>query len=883
VRRLILALALVTLLVGGRIGRTDWFDGMESATPTWRLLESDCNAKAVAQRRTGDQVQEGNLSEFVEVHAGSGQKAYLGYAIDASHAIDELQISLWVRSDVPGIDLHARVVFPRTLDEQGAPLRKLIPGDTYVQPGAWNRLAVHQLRSQVERHAQSLRSELRRPVDTRGAYVDLIVLNVYDRPGKRSLWIDQLEIVGQVPIERTGIAAAGMDLSHVRPATALEPIEPLSSGASAEVRRQGRLLLVDERPFFGRMIDRTDETLEFLASLGAEVVRLRYSPTPFDRSEARRLNLRLVCPPPALDQVTDWDESWRPILAWSLEEVPAEKRTSLREALRLHPLGRRRPEMLLADDPTRTPHDAPSLLLHDGVWLGGSRDLREFPAWLAQRRKAEAGDVPFFVSVATHWPQAADRQASAMAADWEGGAPFDSQAVRLMTHLAIGSQARGIYLRSERSLQDPTSYARQRASCVRMIFQELRLWEPWIAGGEAATPRKAGAWDLYELAAGRSRALFCIRQSPNEQCVLVPESPLPLSIFVDGSTSAMAFRVRDAGLEKVDQADSPGGRTLALTDAGRIEAFLLTQDMTAHARFRKEWAAWKRARSDRERDALAASIAVAEETERRLGLVGLSSPESLRRIEWVHANRKRMDELAGKDQEREIRALAEQATRSLAAVRRDAWKKLSREGDAYVSTPFGCGYEGLAWRWRFSDAFHSVPATGDLLRGGDFEDLAATAAAGWSNQQTNRPGIATSVRITPQAVYRGSAGLEATATVVGVTSGSYQGTRPLATIETPSLRLSPGTVVCIHGMARFDAEAELPQASFGDVASPRGARIVDSIGGEAMALYLSGSGGWKPFSLYRVANDQPLVVTFELFAPGTLRLDEVVARPVELP
>jgi hypothetical protein len=527
--------------------------------------------------------------------------------------------------------------------------------------------------------------------------------------------------------------------------------------------------------------------------------------------------------------------------------------------------------MLLADDPTRTPHDAPSLLLHDGVWLGGSRDLREFPAWLAQRRKAEAGDVPFFVSVATHWPRAADRQASAMAPDWEEGAPFDSQAVRLMTHLAIGAQARGVYLRSDRSLQDPTSYARQRASCVRMIFQELRLWEPWIAGGEAATPRKAGAWDLYELNAGRSRALFCVRQSPNEQCVLVPESPLPLSVFVEGSSSAMAFRVRDAGLEKMDQSDSPGGRTLALADAGRIEAFLLTQDTTALAHFRKEWGAWKRTRSDRERDALAASIAVAEETERRLGLVGLSSPDSLKRIEWVHANRKRMDELAGKDQEREIRALAEQATRSLAAVRRDAWRKLAREGDAYVSTPFGCGYEGLAWRWRFSNTFHSVPVARDLFQGGDFENLSATASAGWTNRQMQSPGIATGVRITPQAVYRGRSGLEATATLVGATSERFQETRPLATIDSPTLHLSPGTIVCIHGMARFDGDE-----------GPRGARIVDSIGGDAMALYLSASDDWKPFSLYRVAGDQPLVISFELFAPGTLRLDEVVARPVEL-
>lgn len=864
-------LALAAFLVCGSAARADLFDGMESATPAWRLLESDCDAKTTKQVRSGEHVQGGNLAEFIEIHAAYGTQAYLGYAIPPSHAISELQISVWVKSQASNIQLFARVVFPRTLDDQGNPLRKLIPGDAYVDPGNWARLEVHELHSQVEERAQSLRSELRRPIDARGAYVDLVVLNVYDRPGKRSLWVDELQITGQVPIDKTGVVASAETAFGVRPASALEPLEPLSLSQTPEVRRQGRFLLVDERPFFGRMIDRTDETLEFLTSLGADVVRMRRAPTPFDRSEARRLGIRLVAPPPDLSETTLWDESWRPMLAWSLQEIPLERRSEFRERLRLHPLGRRRPEMILADDPTREAGEAPTLLLQDGTWLGGSRDLRQFPVWLAERRAAEAGDIPFFVGIATHWPAAADRQANAMAADWESGAPFDSQAVRLLTHLGIGSQARGIYLRSERSLQEPTPYARQRASCIRMIFQELRLWEPWIAGGEAAPRRSAGAWDLYDISAGRSRVLFCIRQRQDEQCVLAPEMPHALSIFVAGSSSSIAMRVRDAGLEKVEQTDAPGGRTLTLADAGRIEAFLLTQDPTALAHFRKEWAAWKRDRSDRERDALAAAVAVAEETERRLDLVGLSTRESMTRIEWVHANRRRMDELAGKDQEREIRALAEQATRSLEAIRRDAWNKVARASDANVSTPFGCGYEGLAWRRRFSGTFHSVPTAGDFFAGGEFESLSAATSAGWTNRQTRRADVATTVRLSPQAAFRGVSGLEATATATVGRPGSYYETQPLATIETPEMRLSPGTVVCIHGMARV-ASAD----------GRTGARVVDSIGGEAMALYLPPSDEWRPFSLYRAVGAEPLTVSFELFAPGTMRLDEVVARPVEL-
>jgi hypothetical protein len=53
-------------------------------------------------------------------------------------------------------------------------------------------------------------------------------------------------------------------------------------------------------------------------------------------------------------------------------------------------------------------------------------------------------------------------------------------------------------------------------------------------------------------------------------------------------------------------------------------------------------------------------------------------------------------------------------------------------------------------------------------------------------------------------------------------------------------------------------------------------RIEDSFGGKGLAQYHRGAAEWRPFVLYRAApNPSPLRLTFDLFAPGEVWLDDV--------
>jgi len=79
----------------------------------------------------------------------------------------------------------------------------LIRGTSYGQTGTWQKLTVEQAALLVARQVPMLRSQLGTDVSDREAYVDLIVLNAYGGSGGTDVWIDDLEIAGQVS---TGVA-----------------------------------------------------------------------------------------------------------------------------------------------------------------------------------------------------------------------------------------------------------------------------------------------------------------------------------------------------------------------------------------------------------------------------------------------------------------------------------------------------------------------------------------------------------------------------------------------------------------------------------------------------------------------------------------------------
>ncbi len=241
---------------------------------------------------------------------------------------------MWVRSDRPGIQLRARVVFPRSINPTtNQPDSVLVAGTSYTRTASWELLRIDDLQNLMAAQARVLRAELKHDVDTREAFIDRLVLNLYTGAGQTLLWIDDLEVAGFV-----GEAALpAMQAPETKPISLQAPppqqeIVPLGPPVARRegAKLNGSVLMLGGRPFFPRVIEYQGEPLTFLKERGFNAVRLRTLPSPQMLADASpRRDVAGLPPPmpagldvPAADAapLSEIAAEFDCVLAWDLGE-----------------------------------------------------------------------------------------------------------------------------------------------------------------------------------------------------------------------------------------------------------------------------------------------------------------------------------------------------------------------------------------------------------------------------------------------------------------------------------------------------------------------------------------------------------------------------------
>jgi len=280
--------------------REQIFD-FESNKTSWTLEVDSSTARVVAHIRTNENPHEGASCEFVALD--SRNPIFVGsllHDVPKARVIDELVVTLWYRSNRDGARLLVRVVLPNQVNPvNGQPLTVTLPGSAYTDPTHWQVLTCENLEQQLNKMLPALRRKLQqetgRPhqIDTRGSYVDSVVVEFQSGKGETQIAVDDLRL------------APVISPSQVPGAQPVQQVQALETAARAQAEFHLGRLVVDSRPFFPLIVPYHAEQPGELAQLGFNVAWVPDYRDEALLSDLAQVGLRGMAIPPRLARETD--------------------------------------------------------------------------------------------------------------------------------------------------------------------------------------------------------------------------------------------------------------------------------------------------------------------------------------------------------------------------------------------------------------------------------------------------------------------------------------------------------------------------------------------------------------------------------------------------
>jgi hypothetical protein len=873
-------------------------NGFETREVAWIRGTADTRYSELVHDITDAAFRSGQYSEHLDITSEQGNSITYYYPTSKAPISDDLSVSLWLRASRPGAQLMARLVLPKernpnNLDE---PLTTILRGDLYQESKRWYRMELRRPANLARQQQQIMRARLQRDVDFTDAYIDQLILNVYSGPGRTELWIDDLEIgpvLESSPFQTTSRAT--------NPAKLLPPGEsPRTQKRTALVELDRGQLRVNERRFFIRGIRYSDTPLKVLRDAGFNTIWFDHGASPALLEEAINLGLWLVPLLPA----TDSD----PRLA-SAENLQSEMSRFLeRDAVLFWDMGgglteeqsaliTRTVRLIHAADPQRPvgadawdglePYSLSLDLLGVHRWtLMTGLELPQYRRWLNQRRLLAHSGVFLWTWVQTHLPD----WYTALVYERPGIAGFEEpigpqpEQIRLLTYIALSAGCRGLGYWSDRFLAD-SHYGRDRLLMMGLLNQELRMLEPllvtadepgtddssWIGTSneniKAAVLRTAKGLLVLPIWVGKG-AQFVPGQSAIANLTLtIPQVPI----------GTQAWEVSPAEVRCLRQERVIGGTKITIPEFGLTTAIVFTSDNGPNGivvRFQDQV---------RQLAPLAAQWAayLAQEELSKVGrvqeqLVKLAHPlpDGEKLMEDAQKRSRASVDLFNKGNYREAYAEAQRALRPLRILMRAQWEDAVKELQGLgVASPYAVSFYTLPRHWRFMAQVHEGRPGSNLLPNGDFELPPERTPEGWSLQETTLDAVTLVARRVTDEPAEGKQCLMLKIDPKNPQlplSAALE--RTFLAINSPNVRLQPGSIVRISGRIRIPKPI---------TASVDGALLYDSAGGEPLAIRLTEPAPWKQFTLYRrVPASGMMNVTLALTGLGTVYFDDIRIEPL---
>ncbi len=919
---LILLIPLASLLAQG--GRSHFHrDGFAGRQPVFVAGETNCTVVVKDHRIVTDRYYNAPSSEYLKIEAQSAAKAndaeYVHYHYDVPKTpISPLDgsnatASLWVRSFRAGIQLRARVRFPKERDPANPEmeLSALILGDSYMDEKvrSWQRLSLGNPAEIVRKQLPVLRAKYKREIDTTGAYIDRLILNVYAGPGVSELWIDDLDIGPSVP-EIVKPKPKATPASRA----AVEQYHPYS------VEFADSWIRIDRKPFFMRAIRWTDVPLKELRDAGFNTVVL---PADVDRAvveEAVRHGLMIVAGvPTAGTNVSTLDRdaeklaenfhrfrSGDGVLLWDLgmnhrtEDLAAVLRTA--ESLRSYDA--RRPRSVNLWDGFSAYSESLNVIGSHRWPLFTDLNPDQYREWLLQRKALSMPGKLHWTWIQAHapdWYMALAKQPTGQLETPLGPQP---EQVRLLTYLSLACGYRGLGFWNDRWLAN-THFGRDRFIETFLLNCELQLIEPVLFGSEdEKTTWEPTNHPFVKAAVIRGKKgilVLPVWLGPGSQCVpdqgAVDDLRIKVKLVPEGYDPWVLTPASYENLHASGKVRSvPGGTEIMIPKFDLTSIVVFTndtspdglivrwQDNIRHtfgrdaARYAKEQATevYNKVQAVHEKLAgVAPEVPGAEE-------MLLQARQSMRLSAKAYDNSQ--NDIAY----REARA----ALRSLRILMHEHWQHAVRGMTSPTASPYAVGFYTLPQHWELAARIRTASVGDNLLKYGGFElsesvsgDGAQVASLpGWSSRQSSLDGATMigSIVSVNDAIRGKAANLGRNCLRLSVKPH----VNPLAKDAPPPLALERTAVAVVSptvdaqpgSWVRITFWASVPK---GIVASADGAVVFDSAGGEPLAIRIRGTPNWQRYALYRqIPADGKINLTFALTGLGTAYFDDVKIEPM---
>ena len=843
--------------------------------PVWGNPESDARFQVIEHVVVPADDRASKMAELIRIGSGNGSYLYFSRPIEEARVIEELQISLAVKSDRPGLELLARVVLPRSLDPStGKPVTCLISGGRYSSPGHWQSLRLAGVPLEVERQARMLRNRLGSQVETREAFIDQILVNLYNGPGNSTVMLGELEVSGLISRE----------LASNPPADA--PSTPRRRRADLTIGKphfDRSILLIEKRPFFPRSIDHQGEELAFLQQLGFNTIRFKRLPDELVLDEAARLGLWVICPPPfgpptgtnstpPPEEIAA--EVYDPVLAWDLGpgltnvEIPAVNAWA--DQIRHWDRQRNRPLVASPISNLRVYSRHLNVLILDRSPLGTSIELAEYAEWVRQRPRLARPGSAVWTALATQPARALVEQCRVLAGKGSLDVSFTPEQIRLLVYMALTGGSRGLLLGSDSRLDADDLPTRLRAETLELLNTELSLVEPWLAAGRAATGVSSSEAKAIGsvIQAEQVRILLPAWVDQRSQFVPGQSAGYKLSFVVPGvPMSHEAYELTAAGLMRPKARYAAGGMRVTLDEFDVTSLVALTQDPLIVSSLDRRLRVLPERAVALARDLAVAKLMQTTEIDRQLGATPLKLPAAQGQLEGAGKSLAESDRLLGQKKFADAFDEVQRTTRPLRHIERAYWDASVKPLSSPLASPLAATISTLvehnAWYADVSRAAWMPTA----MREGQFENLQRIQQAGWRYFQHTDPAVRTWVGPTTDQPHSGQQSLSLRVSPADPKSPpDLVETAPLW-ITSPAIDVNGGQTLRIHGWIRIQTPI---------TGSIDGLMILDSLTGEALAERIKRTEGWQEFTLYRgVPQSGRFAVTFALTGLGEASIDDV--------